>query len=73
VSTGTIIGIAVGAVVVLLLIALVARGESRRRDERRREQAGVEGRDYDGPGRDFLPLRREGDEDPDPRHTLAFA
>ena len=39
-STGTIIGIAVGAVVVLLLIALVARAASRRRDERRREQAG---------------------------------
>ena len=39
-STGTIIAIAVGAVVVLLLIALVARAASRRRDERRREQAG---------------------------------
>ena len=39
-NTGTIIGIAVGAVVVLLLIALVARAASRRRDERRREQAG---------------------------------
>lgn len=40
VNTGTIIGIAVGAVVVLLLIFLVARAASRRRDERHREQAG---------------------------------
>jgi hypothetical protein len=40
VNTGTIIAIAVGAVVVLLLIALVARAASRRRDESHREQAG---------------------------------
>ena len=39
-STGTIIGIAAGAVVVLLLVAVVARAASRRRDERRRERAG---------------------------------
>ena len=39
-NTGTIIAIAVGAVVVLLLVAVVARTASRRRDERRREQAG---------------------------------
>ena len=39
-NTGTSIAIAVGAVVVLLLIAFVARVASRRRDERRRQQAG---------------------------------
>ena len=39
-NTGTIVGIAVGAVAVLLLIAVVARAASHRRDERRREQAG---------------------------------
>ena len=39
-STGTIIAIAVGAVVVLVLIAVVARAANRRRDELRREQAG---------------------------------
>jgi hypothetical protein len=39
-STGAIIAIAVGAVVVLALIAGLARVASRKRDERRREQAG---------------------------------
>jgi predicted Holliday junction resolvase-like endonuclease len=40
VSTGAIIAIAVGAVVLLLLIALALRAMNHRRNDRRREQAG---------------------------------
>jgi hypothetical protein len=40
VSTGTIIAIAAGAVVALIIIGLVVRAAGRRRGERHREQAG---------------------------------